>query len=85
MSKSRSVAGGFQRTGGGEMENVCKRDETYGRPMHRWKDNIKMVLYKIGFYGVNWIHIHDRSELWVRENSLMNFHLPQNAGNLLTT
>jgi hypothetical protein len=64
---------------------MYKRDETYGRPVHRRKDNIKMVLSKIGFYGINWIHIHDRSELSVLEDSLMNFHLPQNAGNLLTT
>jgi hypothetical protein len=51
------VRWGFQRAGGGEMENVCNKDETYGRPVHRWKDNIKMVLHRIGFYGINWIHI----------------------------
>jgi hypothetical protein len=46
-----------QAVRGREIKNVCERDKTYGRLTHRWKDNIKIYLYKIGFYGVNWYHI----------------------------
>jgi hypothetical protein len=26
-----------------------------GRPMHRWEDNIRMVLQKVGCGGIDWI------------------------------
>jgi hypothetical protein len=82
---SQGMRDGDLKEQAGEMGTACKRDESYGRPMHRWKDNIKIVLYKIGFYDLNWIHIYDRGHLCVLENSLMNYRLSQNAGNLLTT
>jgi hypothetical protein len=28
-----------------------------GRPRHRWEDNIKMYLKKIGYGAVDWIHV----------------------------
>jgi hypothetical protein len=30
---------------------------TLRRPMHTWKDNIKISLQQILFDGVNWIHL----------------------------
>jgi len=27
------------------------------RPRHRWKDNIRMYVRKIGWKGVKWIHL----------------------------
>jgi hypothetical protein len=27
------------------------------RPRHRWEDNIKIYLRKIGFGGMDWIHL----------------------------
>ena len=28
-----------------------------GRPRHRWEDNIKMDLQKVGCVGMNWIEL----------------------------
>jgi hypothetical protein len=34
-----------------------------GRPRHRWKNNIRMILKKIVWVGVDWIHLaHDRDQ-----------------------
>jgi hypothetical protein len=30
---------------------------TFGRPRHRWEDNIKMDLQKVGCDGMNWIEL----------------------------
>ena len=30
---------------------------TFGRPRHRWKDNIKMDLQKVGCGGIDWIEL----------------------------
>jgi hypothetical protein len=48
----------------GQMRKVSKvfigkseRREPLGRPRHRWEDNIEMDLMKIGWEGVDWIHL----------------------------
>jgi hypothetical protein len=33
-----------------------ERDSPLGRPRHRWKDDIRMDLRKIGWEIVDWIH-----------------------------
>jgi hypothetical protein len=35
-----------------------------GRPMHRWKDNIKMDLREMGIDGVNWIQLAQDRDQW---------------------
>jgi len=37
------------------MVGEAQREETSGKTMHRWKDNIKMDLREIGIDGANWI------------------------------
>jgi hypothetical protein len=47
-----------------------------GRPRHRWEDNIKMDLRKIGIDGVNWIHLaQDRVQWGACVNMVMNLQV----------
>jgi hypothetical protein len=41
------------------MDFVGKPEENkpLGRPRHRWKDNIKMVLHKLEFRRMDWIDL----------------------------
>jgi hypothetical protein len=48
----------------GEMKNEYKTlvgnpegKRQLGRPMHRWKDNIRLDLREIGWEGVEWSHV----------------------------
>jgi hypothetical protein len=44
-----------------------------GRPRHRWEDNIKMDLRKIGIDGTNWIWLaQDRVQWWAFVNTVMS-------------
>jgi hypothetical protein len=36
----------------------------WGRPKHRWEDNIKMDLREIGIDGVNWIQLAQDRVQW---------------------
>jgi hypothetical protein len=57
-----------------------------GTPRRRWEDNIKMDLGEIGFGDMDWIHLaQDRGRWWAVVNTVMNFRVPQNAGNFLTS
>jgi hypothetical protein len=48
-----------------------------GRPMHRWEDNIKMDLRKIGIDGVNWIQLAQDMVQWrACVNTVMNLRVP---------
>jgi hypothetical protein len=35
-----------------------------GRPRHRWVDNIKMDLRKIGWGGMDWINLAHDGDWW---------------------
>jgi len=57
------------------LENLKERDQkrSLGRPMHRWKDNIRMNLREIGCEGVDWMHLaQDREQWWALVNMVMN-------------
>jgi hypothetical protein len=48
-----------------------------GIARHRWKDNIKMDLRRIGVNGVNWIQLaQDRVHWWAFVNMVMNLQVP---------
>jgi hypothetical protein len=54
------------------------------RPLHRWEDNI-MDLWEIGWKCVDWINLtQDRDQWRALVNTVMNFLVPQRAGNFLT-
>ena len=57
-----------------------------GRPRCRWEDNIKMDFQEVGCRGMDWIELaHDRDSCPAVVNVVMNFRVPQNAGNFLTS
>jgi len=36
----------------------------FGRPRHRWEDNIKMDLQEVGSGGMNWIELAQERDSW---------------------
>jgi hypothetical protein len=57
-----------------------------GRPRRRWEDNIKMYLREIGFGDLDWIYwAQDRDRWRALVNTVMNFLVPYNVGNFLTS
>ena len=56
-----------------------------GRPRHRWEDNIKMELQEVGGGG-DWMELAQDRDRWrALVNMVMNFWVPSNAGNFLTS
>ena len=56
------------------------------RPRHRWEDNIKMDLKEIGCGGMDWIDLaQDRDRYRALVKAIMNFQVPYNVGNFLTS
>jgi hypothetical protein len=48
-----------------------------GRPTHRWDYNIKMVLEKVGWRGMDWIDMAQVREIWLAlVNAVMNLRVP---------
>ena len=67
---------------GGEPEG--KRH--FGIPRHRWEDTIKVDLKEVGWRGMNWIDLaQNRNSSWAFVNVVVNFRVPTNAGNFLTS
>jgi len=57
-----------------------------GRTRSRWEDNIKMYVQEVGCGGMDWIELaQDRDRWWALVNAIMNFRVPQNVGNFLTS
>jgi hypothetical protein len=56
-----------------------------GRPRRRWEDNIKMDIQDVG-WGMGWIDLAQDRDRWrAVVNEIMNFRVPSNAGNFLTS
>ena len=48
-----------------------------GKPRHRWEDNIKMDLQKVGCGGMDWIELTQDRDRWrVLVNAVMNLRVP---------
>jgi hypothetical protein len=49
----------------------------YGRPRHRWEDNIKTGPQEMGCGGMDWIEVaQDRDRWWALMNAVMNVLVP---------
>jgi hypothetical protein len=47
-----------------------------GRPMQKWKDNIRINLRDMGWEGVDWMHLpQDRDQWWDLVNVVMNLQV----------
>jgi hypothetical protein len=58
----------------------------FGRPRLIKVDNIKMDLRKVGLGGMNWIDLAQDKDRWLAVvNAVMNFRVPPNAGNFLSS
>jgi hypothetical protein len=48
-----------------------------GRSKRKWEDNIKMDFRKLGWKGVDWIHlVQDRYQWCALVNTVMNLRVP---------
>jgi hypothetical protein len=70
------VGGAYRAFGGEERRTQVGKPEgkrPFGRPRHRWEDNIKMDLQEVGSGGVDWIELaQDRDRCWAFVNAVMN-------------
>ena len=63
-----------------------ERKRPFGRPRHRWEDNIKMDLKGMGCGGLDWINLaQDMDGYRALVKAIMNFRVPFNVGNFLTS
>jgi hypothetical protein len=54
---------------------------TFGRPRRRWQDSIRINLMEIAWQVVDWIHLAQDMDQWrALVNTVMNLHVPYNAG-----
>ena len=57
-----------------------------GRPTRRWVDNIRMDLQEVGCGYMDWIGLAQDRDRWRSlVSAVMNFRVPWNAGNFLTS
>jgi len=57
-----------------------------GRPRRRWVDNIMMDLQEVGCGYMDWIGLAQDRDSWrALVSAVMNFRVPWNAGNFLTS
>ena len=57
-----------------------------GRPRRRWVDNIRMDLQEVACGYMDWIGLAQDRESWrTLVSAVMNFRVPWNAGNFLTS
>jgi hypothetical protein len=57
----------------GRGERRVQGSSSLGKPRHKWEDNIKMDLQKVGCGGMDWIELaRDRDRWRALENTVMN-------------
>jgi hypothetical protein len=64
------------------MQNLSQNlKRQHGRSRHRWEDSIRMHLHKIGWEGVDWMHLaQDRGQWWSLMNMVKTFRLCKRQG-----
>jgi hypothetical protein len=55
------------------------------RPRQRWENNIKTCFKEIRCQGRDWINLSQDKQLVGWWFMVMKYHVPQNAGNFLTS
>jgi hypothetical protein len=59
---------------------------TLGKPRCRWKNNIRTDIQEVELGGMDWVALaQDRDSWWSFVNAALNFWVPLNAGNILTS
>jgi len=59
---------------------------THGKPMCRWKDNIKADIQEVELGCMDWVSlVQDTDRWWSLVNAALNFRVPLNVGNILTS
>jgi hypothetical protein len=54
-----------------------ERKGPFGKPRHRWEENIKMDLQEVGCGGMDWIELaQDRHRWRALVNGVMNLRVP---------
>jgi len=67
------------------LEGRLEGRTALGRPRRRWENNIKKYLQEVGWRGMDRIALARDMDRWpALVNAVMNFRVPQNAGNFLT-
>jgi hypothetical protein len=90
-SRRRRWAGHVARLGEGRgvyRTSVRKPEgrRSLGISRRRWEDNIRMDLQEVGWGGTDWIELaQDRNKRRALLNTVINFRVPENAGNFLTS
>jgi hypothetical protein len=80
-SRRTESAGQVARMGGGGVYRVLvgkpEGKSPQGRSRHRWEDNIKMDLRKVGGGGRDWIGLAQDKDRWrTLVNAVMNSRVP---------